>query len=79
MIGNSEFTWLLEQGSIDKENLFDIFDVSATQLKYVNGVEAGTGLIRFGKKIIPFDNKMDKDSELYRLFNTSFHEEKAGE
>ena len=79
MIGNSEFTWLLEQGSIDKENLFDIFDVSATQLKYVNGVESGTGLIRFGKKIIPFDNKMDKGSELYRLFNTSFHEEKAGE
>ena len=79
MIGNSEFTLLLEQGSIDKENLFDIFDVSATQLKYVNGVESGTGLIRFGKKIIPFDNVMDKDSELYRLFNTSFHEEKAGE
>lgn len=79
MIGNSEFTLLLEQGSIDKENLFDIFDVSATQLKYVNGVESGTGLIRFGKKIIPFDNVMDKDSELYRLFNTSFHEEKVGE
>lgn len=79
MIGNSEFTLLLEQGSIDKKNLFDIFDVSATQLKYVNGVEAGTGLIRFGKKIIPFDNVMDKDSELYHLFNTSFHEAKAGE
>ena len=53
--------------------------MSATQLKYVNGVESGTGLIRFGKKIIPFDNVMDKGSELYRLFNTSFHEEKAGE
>ncbi len=79
MIGNSEFTLLLEQGTIDKENLFDVFDVSATQLKYVNGVESGTGLIRFGKKVIPFDNVMDKESELYRLFNTSFHEEKAGE
>ena len=74
MIGNSEFTLLLEQGSIDKENLFDIFEVSTAQLKYVNGVEPGTGLIRFGKKIIPFDNVMDKESDLYRLFNTSFHE-----
>ena len=78
MIGNSEFTLLLEQGSVDKENLFDVFEVSATQLKYVNGVESGTGLIRFGKKIIPFDNIMEKDSKLYRLFNTSFHEERVG-
>jgi type IV secretory pathway VirB4 component len=79
MIGNSEFTLLLEQGTIDKANLFEIFEVSNAQLKYVNGVEPGTGLIRFGKKIIPFDNVMEKGSKLYELFNTSFHEDEAGE
>lgn len=75
MIGNSEFTLLLEQGSIDKGNLFDIFEVSQAQLDYVNGVDPGTGLIRFGKKIVPFDNIMSRDSKLYKLFNTSFHDE----
>ena len=28
----------------------------------------------FGDKIVPFDNTMKKDSELYQLFNTNFHE-----
>ena len=32
------------------------------------------GLIRFGDKIVPFDNTMEKDSSLYQLFNTNFHE-----
>lgn len=77
MIGNSEFTLLLEQGSVDKENLFDIFEVSNAQLKYVNEVDEGTGLVRFGKKIIPFDNVISKGSKLYKLFNTSFHEKET--
>lgn len=77
MIGNSEFTLLLEQGSVDKENLFDIFEVSNTQLKYVNGVNEGTGLVRLGDKIIPFDNVIPKDNRLYKLFNTSFHENRV--
>ena len=40
----------------------------------VNGAEPGMGLIRFGDKIVPFDNTMEKDSSLYQLFNTNFHE-----
>ena len=32
------------------------------------------GLSRFGDKIVPFDNTMEKDSSLYQLFNTNFHE-----
>lgn len=27
-----------------------------------------------GDKIVPFDNTMEKDSSLYQLFNTNFHE-----
>ena len=40
----------------------------------MNGAEPGMGLIRVGDKIVPFDNKMEKDSSLYQLFNTNFHE-----
>ena len=74
MVSNSEFMLLLDQGTMDKEAVEDLFDISSEQLACVNGAESGTGLIRFGDKIVPFDNTMEKDSSLYRLFNTNFHE-----
>ena len=74
MVSNSEFMLLLDQGTMDKEAVEDLFDISSEQLACVNGAEPGTGLIRFGDTIVPFDNTMEKDSSLYRLFNTNFHE-----
>ena len=74
MVSNSEFMLLLDQGTMDKEAVEDLFDISSEQLACVNGAEPGTGLIRFGDKIVPFDNTMEKDSNLYQLFNTKFHE-----
>ena len=74
MVSTSEFMLLLDQGTMDKEAVEDLFDISSEQLACVNGAEPGTGLIRFGDKIVPFDNTMEKDSSLYRLFNTNFHE-----
>ena len=73
-VSNSEFMLLLDQGTMDKEAVEDLFDISAEQLACVNGADPGMGLIRFGDKIVPFDNTMKKDSELYQLFNTTFHE-----
>ena len=74
MVSNSEFMLLLDQGTMDKEAVEDLFDISAEQLACVNGADPGMGHIRFGDKIVPFDNTMKKDSELYQLFNTNFHE-----
>lgn len=74
MVSNSEFMLLFDQGTMDKEAVEDLFDISSEQLACVNGAEPGTGLIRFGDKIVPFDNTMEKDSSLYQLFNTNFHE-----
>ncbi len=74
MISNSEFTLLLDQGVMDKEDVSGIFELSDKQAEYVNGAKKGCGLIRFGKKIVPFDNTVNKESNLYQLFNTDFHE-----
>lgn len=74
MVSNSEFTLLLDQGVMDKEDVSGIFELSDKQAEYVNGAKKGCGLIRFGKKIVPFDNTIDKESDLYQLFNTDFHE-----
>ena len=74
MVSNSEFMLLLDQGTMDKGAVEDLFDISSEQLACVNGAEPGMGLIRFGDKIVPFDNTMEKDSSLYQLFDTNFHE-----
>lgn len=54
--------------------LIPLFDISSEQLACVNGAEPGMGLIRFGDKIVPLDNTIEKDNNLYQLFNTNFHE-----
>lgn len=74
MVSNSEFMILLDQGKMDQDAVEDLFSISAEQLACVNGADPGTGLIRFGDKIVPFDNTMKKESSLYQLFNTNFHE-----
>lgn len=74
MVSNSKFMLLLDPGTMDKEAVEDLFDISAEQLACVNGADTGMRHIRFGDKIVPFDNTMKKDSELYQLFNTNFHE-----
>ena len=38
---------------------------------------AGTGLIKCGSIVIPFDNQIGNESELYQVYNTSIHEKIA--
>ena len=45
---------------MDKEAVEDLFDISSEQLACVNGAEPGMGLIRFGDKIVPLDNTIEK-------------------
>ena len=35
---------------------------------------SGTGLIKCGSIVIPFDNTIGKDTALYKLYNTNIHE-----
>ena len=78
IVSNSEFMLILDQGVMDRDILSELFNVSDTQVKCVNGAEPGTGLIRFSDKIVPFSNKVDSESALYQLFNTNFHEMMGG-
>lgn len=75
MVANSEFITLLGQANVDLEPLLDVVDVSRNELNYVQTEKKGEGLLRFGKTIIPVNNFVEnKDSNLYRLFNTNPHE-----
>ena len=77
MLSNSAFVLLLNQSSKDIEKITEALEISPEQLNYVIDSPSGTGLLRFGKKIVPFDNTVEKGSELYNLYNTNMYEKMA--
>ncbi len=74
MLANSEFVALLKQASTDSSEIAKIIGVSEAQLRFVTNSSSGMGLIKFGSVVIPFDNQISKDTELYKLYNTNIHE-----
>lgn len=74
IVANSDFVVLLNQGEIDEEQVSGLFHLSEEQLQKISGAAPGTGLIKFGDRIVAFDNRMEKDQALYKLYNTNFHE-----
>ena len=74
MLANSEFVAILKQANTDAEKIAEVVGVSESQLEFVSNAPSGMGLIKCGNVIIPFDNTIGKDTELYRLYNTNIHE-----
>ena len=74
LISNSEFVALLKQSNIDSAKLSEVIGVSDAQLKFVSNSPSGTGLMKCGNMVIPFDNTIEKDTALYKLYNTNIHE-----
>lgn len=77
LLSNSEFVALLKQGNVDSGKLEETIGVTDAQLQYVSNTLSGMGLLKCGSIIIPFDNRIGKDSELYQLYNTNIHEKIA--
>jgi len=74
MLANSEFVALLKQANTDSSKLAEVIGISEAQLRFVTNTSAGMGLIKCGSVVIPFDNTISKDTELYKLYNTNIHE-----
>lgn len=74
MLCNSEYISILNQSEIEIDILKRVLKISTNLLRYVENVEPGCGLLKFGDKYIPKDARLPKTSEMYRLFNTNFHE-----
>ena len=77
LLSNSEFVALLKQANVDSAKLAEVIGVSDAQLQYVHNSPSGTGLLKCGSVVIPFDNQISKDSDLYQLYNTNIHEKIA--
>ncbi len=79
MLANSEFVALLKQASTDSSRMAEVIGVSEAQLRYVTNTSSGMGLIKCGNVVIPFDNTIEKGTDLYNLYNTNIHEKIAME
>ncbi len=47
-----------------------LLNISDEQMSYVTNADAGCGLIRYGRALVPFINRFPKDTELYKLMTT---------
>ncbi len=75
MLANSEFIYMLNQSATDREQLARLLKIPDTQMQYVVGAPAGSGLMYFGSNgCIPFKDDFPVDTELYRLMTTKFGE-----
>jgi type IV secretory pathway VirB4 component len=67
---NSDFVYMLNQASGDRQILAKHLGISPHQLSYVTNSNEGEGLIFYGSTIIPFKDRFDKTLQLYSLMTT---------
>ncbi len=79
MLANSEFVALLKQANTDSSRMAEVIGVSEAQLRFVTNTSSGMGLMKCGNVVIPFDNTIEKGTDLYNLYNTNIHEKIAME
>lgn len=77
MLANSEFVALLKQANTDSSKMAEVIGVSEAQLRFVTNTQSGMGLMKCGNVVIPFDNTIEKGTDLYNLYNTNIHEKIA--
>ena len=70
MLSNSEFIVMNNQAASDRIELARLLNISEEQLSYVSNADAGCGLMRIGNAIVPFINRFNPHTSLYRLMTT---------
>ena len=74
MLCNSEFLMLLNLKENERHLLETELGISPNLIQYISNPDCGCGLLKFGNRVIPIDGRLPRDSAMYRLFNTNFHE-----
>lgn len=71
---NSDYVYMLNQASGDRQILAKQLGISPHQLSYVTHSGEGEGLLFYGSVILPFADRFPKDTELYRVMTTKLTE-----
>ena len=75
---NSDYIYMLNQASGDRQILAKQLNISPHQLSYVTHSGEGEGLLFYGNIILPFVDRFPKDTELYRVMTTKPSEQNGG-
>ena len=70
MLSNSELIVMFNQAERDQEQLAELLNISKEQMGYVTDTEAGSGLIKYGRALVPFVNRFPRNTKLYELMTT---------
>ena len=76
---NSDYIYMLNQASGDRQILAKQLNISPHQLSYVTHSGEGEGLLFYGSTILPFVDRFPKGTELYRIMTTKPLEQTDGE
>ena len=76
---NSDYIYMLNQASGDRQILAKHLNISPHQLSYVTHSGEGEGLLFYGSVILPFVDRFPKNTELYRIMTTKPQEQEAKE
>lgn len=71
---NSDFVYMLNQASGDRQILAQQLNISPHQLSYVTHSGEGEGLLFYGNVILPFVDRFPTDLELYHIMTTKLTE-----
>ena len=75
---NSDYIYMLNQASGDRQILAKQLNISPHQLSYVTHSGEGEGLLFYGNIILPFVDRFPKDTELYKAMTTKPSEQNGG-
>lgn len=72
---NSDYVYMLNQASGDRQILAKQLNISNHQLSYVTHSSEGEGLLFYGSTILPFVDRFPKDTKLYAIMTTKPQEQ----
>ena len=75
---NSDYIYMLNQASGDRQILAKQLNISPHQLSYVTHSGEGEGLLFYGNIILPFVDRFPKDTELSKAMTTKPSEQTGG-
>ena len=76
---NTDFFLMLNQANADREILGEKLDLSREEMRYLTNAEQGCGLMVCGNVVLPFENRIPTDTQLYRMMTTKPGEMEAEE
>lgn len=79
ILSNSDYFAMLSQSTLDRVKLMEFLpSISPAMFNFVEEAAPGTGLLKMGATTVPFDIRMSKESDIYKIVNTDGKNRGAG-